>query len=39
MKLSPITAAVLSVLAVGSVHAEFSLTKLEEVVVSANKVE
>ncbi|MEF1229941.1 hypothetical protein QTO02_21040, partial [Vibrio fortis] len=39
MKLSPLLAAVLSVLAANVVHAESEVFEFEEVVVTANKIE
>lgn len=39
MKLSPVTAAVLSVLTANFVHANSEVTQFEEVVVTANKIE
>ena len=39
MKLSPLSAAVLSVLAANPVHAESEVYHFEEVIVTANKIE
>ena len=39
MKLTPVSAAVLSVLAASQVHAESKVFSMEEVVVTANKID